>query len=139
VSNLHLGWHELHSDVSLNFQLNRWAAYGGQRWLADVRPILPKLQGYDGWRDTFGALGERAEADGRVLDAALHFRSAEFFIMPSDSRKQPLQQRLLALFREAVGVSLNARREVPFDGLRLPAWALARGEGTGNARRLRRL
>jgi hypothetical protein len=29
---LHVGWYELHPDVSLNFQLNRWAAYGGPRF-----------------------------------------------------------------------------------------------------------
>jgi alpha-beta hydrolase superfamily lysophospholipase len=119
---LHVGWYELHPDVSLNFQLNRWAAYGGERWLADVRPVLPVLTSYDAWRDTFVSLAERALERGRRLDAALHFRAAEFFMLGSDRRKKPLRQRLLALLREAAGVSLEARREVRFDGLRLPAW-----------------
>ena len=63
---LHVGWLELHPDTSLNFQLNRWFAYGGESWLADVRPALPSLPGFDAWRDNFVVLGERAESDGRM-------------------------------------------------------------------------
>ncbi len=37
-------------------------------------------------------LGEKALADGRPFHAALHFRSAEFFM---DPRKQPTRARLL--------------------------------------------
>jgi alpha-beta hydrolase superfamily lysophospholipase len=121
---LHVGWYELHPDVSLNFQLNRWAAYGGPRWVADVRPMIGAVTDYDSWRDTFVMLGERAASEGRMLDAALHFRSAEFFMLPTDPRKEPLRQRLLPMLREAAGVPLSARREVSFDRLRLPAWLL---------------
>jgi alpha-beta hydrolase superfamily lysophospholipase len=132
VRPLHVGWYELLPDVSLNFQLNRWAAYGGEPWLADVRPILPRLEeGYDAWRDTFVTLGERAQAEGRGLDAALHFRSAEFFMAPSDPRKQPLRHRLLGLFQEATGMSPSLRKEVPFDGLRLPVWHLPADDARG--------
>ena len=93
---LHIGWLELHPDPSLNFQLNRWLAHGGERWLADVRPVLSSLRGYDIWRDTFIALGNRAEREGRPLDAALHLRAAEFFMIPGDPRKTPTRRRLTA-------------------------------------------
>jgi len=119
---LHVGWYELHPDVSLNFQLNRWAATGGPAWIDDVRPLLPSLVNYDAWRDTFVGLGERAAAEGRVLHAALHFRCAEFFMIPSDPRKEPLRKRLISMFCEAAGVPASARREVKFGGWRLPAW-----------------
>ena len=124
VGELHVGWHALHPDVSLNFQLNRWAAYGGPRWLADVRPVLSLLGDYDGWRNTFVTLGERAAREGRTLHAALHFRAAEFFMLPSDPRKEPLRQRLILMLREAAGVDASARVEVPFGALRLPVWRL---------------
>jgi hypothetical protein len=80
-STLYVGWYQLHPDVSLNFQLNRWAATGGPQWIADVRPELSSLRDYDSWRNTFVRLGEAAAAQGRILHAALHFRSAEFFMM----------------------------------------------------------
>lgn len=107
---LHVGWHELHPDVSLNFQLNRWAAYGGPRWLADVRPVLSSLVDYDAWRGTFLELGERAEMEGRTLDAALHFRSAEFFMLPLDPRKEPLRRRLIPMLRRPLRLPLGAAR-----------------------------
>ena len=109
TNRLYVGWYELHPDVSLNFQLNRWAATGGPDWIADVRPELPSLRDYDSWRTTFIRLGETAAAQGRILHAALHFRSAEFFMLASDPRKEPLRKRLVALFGEAAGVSPGAR------------------------------
>jgi alpha-beta hydrolase superfamily lysophospholipase len=119
---LHVGWYELHPDVSLNFQLNRWAATGGPAWVADVRPALGSLGSLDAWRDTFVRLGDIALAEGRILHAALHFRCAEFFMVRSDPRKEPLRKRLLPLFCQAAGMVASARREVPFGNLRLPAW-----------------
>lgn len=120
---LYVGWSDLLPDVSLNFQLNRWACYGGPDWLADVRRVLVSLNTYDSWRDTFVQLGETAFVQGRKLHAALHFRCAEFFMLESDPRKEPLRKRLIGLFVETSGIAPSARREVAFDGLRLPAWS----------------
>jgi len=104
---LYVGWYELHPDVSLNFQLNRWAATGGPEWIADVRPELASLRDYDSWRNTFIRLGETAAEQGRTLHAALHFRCAEFFMVPSDSnannfnliRGHPLRQHPVFYWR----------------------------------------
>jgi len=121
---LHVGWYELHPDVSLNFQLNRWAATGGPAWVDEVRPLLPSLVDYDSWRNAFVGLGERAASEGRLLHAALHFRCAEFFMLGSDPRKEPLRKRLTLMFCQAAGVPASARREIKFGELRLPAWHL---------------
>lgn len=133
TSILHVGWSDaLHPDPSLNFQLNRWTAYGGARWFEDVRPVVPKLTSYDAWKEIFVALGEQALADGRPFHAALHFRSAEFFMTVDDPRERPLRARLLPLLRAESGVPETARRWVPFEGARLPAWHLVppRSKGT---------
>jgi pimeloyl-ACP methyl ester carboxylesterase len=129
---MHVGWNELHPDASLNFQLNRWNAYGGSRWFEDVRPVLSRLTSYEAWKDTFVSLGEMALSEGRPFHAALHFRSAEFFMTTDDPRKQPLRARLLPLLRAESGVPETARRWVPFDGAQLPAWHLVppRSKGT---------
>jgi alpha-beta hydrolase superfamily lysophospholipase len=125
MSELHVGWYELHPNVSLNFQLNRWAAYGGPRWLDDVRPVIDRLSDYDAWRNAFVDLGNKALDEGRKLHAALHFRCAEFFMTVADPRKDPLRKQLLTLFRESSQVDAAARREVPFGRLRLPTWQLS--------------
>jgi pimeloyl-ACP methyl ester carboxylesterase len=119
---LFVGWHELHPDRHLNFQLNRWAGFGGPRWLEDVRPFLDQFKNYDAWCSIFALLGERADADGRAFHAALHFRAAEFFMPPGDPRKMPLRRRLLPMLRAANGVHESARREVLYQNARLPVW-----------------
>ena len=48
----------------------------------------------------FVRLGEEAEREGRLYIAGLHFRSAEFFMLESDARKQPTRLRLLRHLRE---------------------------------------
>ena len=128
---LHVGWVDLHPDVGMNFQLNRWLAYGGQSWLADGRPVLANLQGFDAWRDNFVVLGERAESDGRMLDAALHLRAAGFFMVPADPRKTPTRRRLTAMLREAYGVTPADRREVRFAGATLPVFRFTADEPRG--------
>lgn len=117
---MHVGWRTLHSDVSLNFQLNRWLAYGGEQWLDDVTPILPSLTNYDAWRDGFLALADRAEADGRTLHAALHLRAAEFFMVSTDARKAGTRARLLALFRQACRIPECDRVSASCGTARLP-------------------
>ena len=77
---LHVGWLDLHPSASMSFQRNRWLAHGSESRLADVRPVLANLQGFDASQDNFVVLGERAESEGRMLDAALHLRAAEFFM-----------------------------------------------------------
>ena len=128
---LHVGWLDLHPDASLNFQLNRWLAYGGESWLADVRPALEGLKGYDAWRGAFLALGELALGAARPLDAALHLRTAEFFMVPGDSRKAKVRLQLTALLRDAYGVTLADRRDVPFAGGTLPAFCFAADKPKG--------
>lgn len=120
---MHVGWgDDLNPDPSLNFQLNRWRAYGGPGWWDDVRPAQSKLGSYGAWIDTFLALGDRALAAGRPYHAGLHLRAAEFFMGSDDPRKRPTRERHLPLLRAACGVTEADRTWVPFGGGRLPAW-----------------
>jgi pimeloyl-ACP methyl ester carboxylesterase len=117
-----VGWRQLHADRHLNYHLNRWAAFGGPRWLDDVLPLSNQLTDYDVWRATFIGLGERAEAEGRAFHAALHYRAAEFFMTQDDPRRTPLRHRLLSMMRAENGVPDSARTEVPFHNARIPVW-----------------
>ena len=66
-----------------------------------------------------------------MLDAALHLRAAEFFMVPDDPRKTPVRRRLTAMRREAYGVTPADRREVPFAGATLPAFRMTADEPRG--------
>lgn len=127
---LHVGWLDLHADTSLNFQLNRWLAYGGEAWLRDIKPILPRLVGYDAWRDEFFRLGEAAERAGRRYIAGLHFRAAEFFMLESDARKQPTRLRLLHHLREPFEGTYTTHA-VPFGQFTLKAYRFGKPQSRG--------
>jgi hypothetical protein len=43
----HVGWQPRHPDASMDFQLSRWAAYGGARWLADLGPEIATIENYE--------------------------------------------------------------------------------------------
>ena len=127
---LHVGWLDLHPDTSMNFQLNRWLTYGGEEWLRDVEPIVSRLVDYDVWRDEFVRLGEAAEREGRPYIAGLHFRSAEFFMLKSDARKQPTRLRLLAHLRDPFEGTYTTHA-VPFGNLTLTAYRFGRPQSRG--------
>src|SRR5712691_3215417 len=46
----------------------------------------------------FEALADRAEAAGRIEDAARYVRAAEFFLAPGDPHKRAAYERFIALF-----------------------------------------
>ena len=117
---LHVGTHGLLADRSLSFQLDRWIAYGGDSMLADVRSVLDQLMTLDGWRSAFLGLHDRALAAHRRLDAALHLRSAEFFMLPGDPRRPAAHRTFVSLMREVFDV--GAPLTVEYAGAQLPVY-----------------
>jgi hypothetical protein len=96
-----VGYHALHPDIALNFQLNRfWNWVGEDRMLAQLRDAATRIVTYQDWTRELLALGEQALAEARPLPAAYLFRMAEFFMAAEDPRKRPLRQRFLELVRQ---------------------------------------
>lgn len=124
--NLHIGTHSLLDDPSLAFQLDRWLAYGGDSTLADVLSVVDRLRTLDGWRTAFLELHERALAVGRLLDAALHVRAAQFFLRPDDSRAPLLRRTFISLMRDVYGVAEST--VVPYLRSALPVYRLTSPE-----------
>ena len=120
---LHVGTHGLLADRSLAFQLDRWIAYGGDSMLVDIRSVLDRLVTLDGWRSAFLELHDRALAAHRRLDAALHLRSAEFFMLPGDPRRLVAHRTFVSLMREVFNVS--APSTVEYAGAQLPVYRFA--------------
>lgn len=77
------GYYDLHPDISLNFQLNRWLAWMTPQALPDVMQTASRVRGYADLTTAFLALADRLLAEGRRLDAALCYRAAEFFSHPA--------------------------------------------------------
>ncbi|QIN84461.1 alpha/beta fold hydrolase [Rubrobacter tropicus] len=114
-----VGYHRLHEDAGLNFQLNRFFGGMGEEVLREVRAAAPRIRDHRDWKRELLSLAEGALTGGRRLDAAYYFRAAEFYMMPDDPDKLPARERFVALARSSYGV--GAAETVPYDGGSLPA------------------
>jgi pimeloyl-ACP methyl ester carboxylesterase len=111
----HTGYYDhLHTDPSINFQMNRWISFLGTSALEDMQRIAPRLKDYSSYRREFLALAENAFSDGRNLHAAYYFRSAEFFMRQDDPLMRPTRRKFQNLMCEKVGINESDRFAVPY-------------------------
>jgi alpha-beta hydrolase superfamily lysophospholipase len=127
-----VGYHALHPDVALNFQLNRfWNWVGEDRMLAQLRDAASRIVTYDDWTRELLALGDQALTEARPLPAAYFFRMAEFFMPANDPRKRPLRQRFIELARQEHQVDDEAHHVIPYDEGLLSAYRFTTDSPTG--------
>ena len=110
-----IGYHRLHANVSMNFQMNRW--YGGvgePDMLEELRTAAPRIATYADWTREFVALAERASQQGHVLRAGFYWRSAEFFMPTGDPERTRARQEFLQAMRSVYGPDLGERHAVPY-------------------------
>jgi pimeloyl-ACP methyl ester carboxylesterase len=110
-----VGYHRLHADVSMNFQMNRWFGWVGEpAMLDDMRAAAARIVSYADWKREFVALAEAASRQGRTLAAGFYWRSAEFFMRADDSDRQAARTRFLAALRSVYACDLGQRHAVPY-------------------------
>jgi hypothetical protein len=91
-----VGYYDLHPDVTLNFQLNRfWNWVGKPEMLDELRRVAPCLTNYDEWIRELLPLGEHALGEGRMLAGAYLIRAGEFFMSADDPRRRGARQTFL--------------------------------------------
>lgn len=122
-----VGYHSLHPDASMNFQMNRWFGWVGEPdMLQEMRTASARIVTYADWKREFLALAERASKQGRDLRAGFYWRSAEFFMQAADPDRKRARENFLSAIRSAYGPRLGERHSVPYaDGLiegTLPAY-----------------
>ncbi len=124
-----VGYHGLHPDVSMNFQMNRWYSWVGEpEMLEEMRVAAPRIAAYADWKREFVALAESAQKRGHILRAGFYWRSAEFFMRPNDPERKNVRQKFLEAIRSVYALELGERHAVPYadgniEGL-LPAYRL---------------
>jgi alpha-beta hydrolase superfamily lysophospholipase len=132
ISRFPVGYYELHPNVSLNFQLNRffgWADDG--KMLDEIRAAAPRISSYDDWAREMLELSDNALAAGRPLPAAYYSRGAQFFLEPEDPRYQPALQRFLDNVLAGNGVTPDDHHLVPYQGTHLSAYRFTPAEPRG--------
>ena len=110
-----IGYHDLHPDVSMNFQMNRWFGWVGEpEMLEEMRMAAPRIATYADWKREFVALAERASLQGHILRAGCYWRSAEFFMQADDPERKPAREKFLDAVRSVYGLELGERYAVPY-------------------------
>ena len=110
-----VGYHSLHPDVSMNFQMNHWYSWVGEpEMLEEMRRAAPLISTYDDWKREFVVLAERASQKGRVLRAGCYWRSAEFFMQADDPERKPAREKFLKAVRSVYGLELGEQYAVPY-------------------------
>jgi alpha-beta hydrolase superfamily lysophospholipase len=118
-----VGYHDIHPDVSLNFQLNRFSD-GSSEMLEAMRSVSPRIRDYRDYTREIGRLSREAYEDGRPLHGALFLRSAEFYMFPGDPAKQPARLRFAQTMREVFEVGEAAQHQIPYQHSQLYAYRL---------------
>jgi alpha-beta hydrolase superfamily lysophospholipase len=132
ISRFPVGYYDLHPNVSLNFQLNRfygWANDG--KMLDEIRAASPRISSYDDWAREMLELSDNALAAGRLLPAAYYSRGAQFFLEPDDPRYQPALQRFLDNVLAGNGVTVDDHHQVPYQGTHLSAYRFTPAQPRG--------
>lgn len=118
-----VGFHDIHPDRGINFQLNRLYTWSGDAaLLAQLREASPGIGGYADLIRILGRLGEEALDEGEILRAALCLRGAEFFMTGEDPRKQDYRRRFIALSNRYYGVDAAQHHLIPYESGFLSAY-----------------
>jgi len=127
-----VGYHDLHPDISINFQLNRFYGWvGDDTMLTEMRDALAGVNDYPAFTKIILDLGEKALARNEMLKGAYYLRLAEFFLHFSDPRKLPTRQRFVDLILDQFGIPSSAYSRIPFESGWLPAYRLTPAQPKG--------
>jgi len=110
-----VGYHSLHPDASMNFQMNRWFGWVGEPdMLEEMRTASARIVTYADWKREFLALAERASKQGRLLRAGFYWRSAEFFMQAADPDRKSARERFLVAVRSVYDLGEGECHAVPY-------------------------
>ena len=126
-----VGYYKFHKKQVFNFQLNRWYSIGFAR-LEDMEEVGKKINDFSDWKNEMIKLAEKAVSEKRLLNAAIYYRSAEFYIIKEDAEKEKLYKNFSELFYEAMKDEDFEKFKVPYHDSFLPALKVpAKGEIKG--------
>jgi len=115
-----VGYHPFHKKQFYNFQLNRWNSIGFARY-EDMLEAGKNIKNYEDWKPEMIRIAEKAAGENRMMNAAIYYRSAEFYTLPQDPDKELLYDKFSELFYEAFQDDEIQRFEVPYQNSFLPA------------------
>ncbi len=115
-----VGYHKFHKKQLYNFQLNRWYSMGYAR-LEDMLEVGKNIKKYTDWKTEMIRIADKALSENRMMNAAIYYRSAEFFTLPQDSDKELLYNKFSELFYKAFEEDKIQRFKISYKDSYLPA------------------
>ena len=132
ISRFPVGYHQLNSNLSMNFQMNRFYGWANeQQMLDEMRAAGKRIKNYDDWTREMLQLSDQAVEQKRTVPAAYYSRGAQFFLDPDDSRFEPAKKRFLDNVEAAFGVTEADKFQVPFQKTQLAAYRLTPDQPRG--------
>ena len=118
-----VGYYPLHSNISLNFQMNRfWNWVGDKQMLNELQEAGKQIANYDDWARVMSDLSDNSMTAGRRLPAAYYAKMAIFFLEPGDPRVKPAFQRFSDNVLAENGVTAKHHHQVPYQDKQLTAF-----------------
>jgi pimeloyl-ACP methyl ester carboxylesterase len=109
------GYHQLHPDISMNFQMNRWFSWVGENGMLDeMRCVAPRIANYSDWKREFLALAENASRHGHVLRSGYYYRAADFFMGTDDPDRKSARESFLCAVRSAYDLDQIGYYAIPY-------------------------
>lgn len=100
--------------------MNRWYSIGYARY-EDMLEAGKNIKKYDDWKTEMVRIADKALSEKRILNAAIYYRSAEFFTLPQDPDKELLYDKFSELFYKAFKEDEIQRFKIPYEGSYLPS------------------
>lgn len=116
-----VGYLPFHKEQLYNFQLNRWYSLGYARRQDMEEAGSAGIKTFEDWRGVMKNLAEKAEEEGRLLNAAFYYRAAEFYTFQDLQEKNDLYNKFIRLFSDVTKDEPLERIEVPYLSSFLPA------------------
>jgi pimeloyl-ACP methyl ester carboxylesterase len=121
-----IGFYNLHSDFSVNFQMNRFYNWTNDKTMLDeMRSASNTIQSYDDLTKSFIELGKISLQKGEALKAAYYFRGAEFYLPETNPDKQNLRKQFISLVNDFYGISKNQHYMIPYQNGYLSAYRMS--------------
>lgn len=114
-----VGYYRFHNQKVFNFQLNRWHSIGMAKF-DDCVSMGKDIKTFNDWTKTMTRFAERAEQEGRLLNAAIYYRSSEFYTTHDHARKETIYDKFSEVFYKAVSEEPFKREMIPYEIGKIP-------------------
>ena len=125
---LPVGYFDFHKKQLYNFQFNRWHSVGFARY-EDMVEAGQRINTFSDWKKVWVDLAKKAKFEGRLKNAAIYFRGAEFYITQKDPDKIKFYDKFIELFYEIFKEDRIERFKIPFENSNLHAFKVPVLEG----------